>query len=266
MAKARPSAEELAEFLLRCQSRVFLIPPRAKETSALERLMALVVQGETGNFAIADKSVRVLREAFAHWNEVRVARRFEVMDVLTAARIGEAAGRALNLQEFLRRVFGMQNHLELDWMYDAPPERRAKLLAAVGMAPHHAATVLDLDALELAEPRPPVPLTPQLKRLMARMNFVGANPKEAMVREVIDPVTEGKLRYPNYLVLTALGRLMPVTKPPRCRKTEALLEAFKLRRSASNADFSALLGEVGWEFPLDGGAAPRKAARAKAKG
>lgn len=265
MAKARPSAADLAEFLERIESRVFQIPPRPTDVSALERLMALVIQGESGSFATAERSVRTLRDGFAHWNEVRVARRFEVVDALGAARIGDAPARALAVQEFLRRVFGMQNHLELDWLYDAPPERRAKLLAAVGMAPHHAATVLDLDALESAEPKPPVALTPQLKRLAARMNLVGANPKDAMVREVLDPVVEGKRRYVNYLALCALGRLMPVTKPPRCRRTEALLEAFQKRRSAGHDELTALMKEVGWEFPLEGGA-PKRASRAKAKG
>lgn len=265
MAKVRPTSDELGEFLERIASRVFQVPARAAETSALERLMALVIQGEDTQFAVAERSVRVLREGFAHWNEVRVARRFEVVDALSGARIGDAQARAQAVQEYLRRVFGMQNHLELDWLYDAPTERRAKLLSALAMAPHHASTVLDLDAMEGTDPRPPVPLTPQIKRLMARLNLVGANPKEAAVREVVDPVTQGRVRYPNYLALCALGRLMPVTKPPRCRKTEALQEVFRLRRSATDEEVAALLREVGWEFPLEGSSS-RKSAKAKAKG
>jgi hypothetical protein len=268
MAKVRASAAELAEFLERIESRVFQVSVRSKATIALERLMALVLQGDLGTFAAGERGVRALREHFAHWNEVRVARHFEVQDALTAARVGDASLRAGIAQEYLRRIFGLQNHLELDWLYDANAERRGKLLSALAMAPHHASTVLDLDALEGSE-QPAVPLTPALKRLCVRLNLVGANPKDAMVREVIDPVTTGKNRYPNFLTLCALGRLMPVTKPPHCRRTEALLEAFRGRMTLGEEPLVALLAEVGFEFPLaSAGLKPapvKKSGKAKTK-
>ena len=136
MAKATP--EQLAEFLHRLDTRVFHIPPLAPGTSALERLLALVLQEEDGSFQVADKAVRALRGSFVHWNEVRVARCFEVQDALLAGRIGDADRRATLVQEYLRRVFGLQNHLDLDWLYDATSERREKLLAALAIAPEHA--------------------------------------------------------------------------------------------------------------------------------
>lgn len=269
MPKARATADELAEFLARIESKVFQVPPRLKETNALERLMALVLQGNAGTYAVGERSVKALKETFVHWNEVRVARHFEVQDSLTQARIGDAQVRAVSAQEYLRRVFGLQNHLELDWLYDASAERRGKLLSALSMAPHHSSTVLDLDALEGAEGGGAVPLTPALKRLFARLGMVGVNPKEAAVRELLDPVTSGKLRYPNYLALCALARLMPVTKPPRCRRTEALLEAFKGRSTLTEPALVALLTEVGYQVPLAGGgtkpAAPKKPGRSKSK-
>ena len=119
--------------------------------------------------------------------------------------------------------------------------------------------MLDLDALEGSENAGQVPLTPALKRLFARLGMVGVNPKEAAVRELLDPVTSGKLRYPNYLALCALARLMPVTKPPRCRKTEALLEAFKGRQSLAEPALVALLLEVGYDVPLAGSGKPAAA-------
>jgi hypothetical protein len=262
MAKVRATADDLGEFLARIESKVFQIPPRQKETSALERLLALVLQGEHGPFATGERSVRALKEAFAHWNEVRVARGFEVQDALAQARVGDAQARAVMAQEYLRRVFGLQNHLELDWLYDASPERRGKLLTALAMAPHHASTALDLDALEGSENSGQVPLTPGLKRLFARLGMVGVNPKEAAVRELLDPVTRGKQRYPNYLALCALARLMPVTKPARCRRTEALLEAFRGRNTLADAALAALLLEVGYDVPL-AGAPSRSGAAAK---
>ena len=269
MPKARATAEELGEFLARIESKVYQVPARLKETNALERLMALVLQGDAGTYAVGERSVKALKETFVHWNEVRVARHFEVQDCLTHARIGDAQIRAVSAQEYLRRVFGLQNHLELDWLYDASPERRGNLLSALSMAPHHSSTVLDLDALESGESGGEVPLTPALKRLFARLGMVGVNPKEAAVRELLDPVTRSKQRYPNYLALCALARLMPVTKPPRCRKTEALLEAFRGRSTLSDPALVALLLEVGYQVPLAGGSAKppvaKKPSRSKSK-
>ena len=269
MPKARATADELAEFLARIESKVFQVHPRLKETNALERLMALVLQGDAGTYAVGERSVKALKETFVHWNEVRVARNFEVQDSLTQARIGDASLRAVSAQEYLRRVFGLQNHLELDWLYDSSPERRGKLLSALSMAPPHSSTVLDLDALEGGENGGLVPLTPALKRLFARLGMVGINPKEAAVREVMDPVTQGKQRYPNYLALCALARLMPVTRPPRCRKTEALLEAFKGRNTLGDPALIALLLEVGYDLPLASSgskaAAAKKPSRPKSK-
>lgn len=265
MPKARATADELAEFLARIESKVFQVPARLKETNALERLMALVLQGDAGTYAVGERSVKALKETFVHWNEVRVARHFEVQDSLTHARIGDAQIRAVSAQEYLRRVFGLQNHLELDWLYDASPERRGKLLSALSMAPQHSSTVLDLDALEGSENAGEVPLTPALKRLFARLGMVGVNPKEAAVREFLDPVTSGKQRYPNYLALCALARLMPVTKPARCRKTEALLEAFKGRQALTEPALVALLLEVGYDVPLASSGKPAAAKTAAGK-
>ena len=263
MSKARASAEDLGAFLHRVEGKAFQVAPFTEGTSALERLMAFVMQGEQGSFAVAERSVKALRAAFAHWNEVRVARHFEVQDALSEARVGDAAARATLAQEFLRRVFGLQNHLELDWLYDASAERRGKLLAAVGMAPEHSAYALDLDALDPTEPDgDKVPLTPAIKRLLGRMGLVAANPKEAAVRELVDPVMEGKHRYPAYLTLCSIASLLPVSKPAKCKRTEALTAAFKGRATLGAAAFAALLLEAGYTQPL-ANEAPADAAPAK---
>jgi hypothetical protein len=264
MAKARASAEDLAAFLHRAESKAFQVAPLGESVSALERLMAFVIQGEHGSFAAAERSVKALRQTFVHWNEVRVARRFEVRDALSDAHSGDADNRATLAQEFLRRVFGLQNHLELDWLYDASAERRGKLLAAVGMAPDHAAAALDLDALDPAAPEgDKVPITPAVRRLLGRMNLLPVNPKDAAVRELVDPAMEGKRRYPAYLTLCALAGLLPVSKQPRCKRTEALNAAFKGRSSLGGESFAALLAEAGYGHPL---AHPQARARAAVSG
>lgn len=251
MAKLKASTGDLGAFLHRAEGKAFSVSPYAEGTGALERLMAFVLQGDKGSFTAAERSVKALSAAFAHWNEVRVARRFEVQDALADARMGDAAGRAALAQELLRRVFGLQNHLELDWLYDASAERRGKLLAAVAMAPAHAAWALDLDALDPNEPDgDKVPLTPAIKRLLGRMGLVPANPKEAAVRELVDPAMEGKGRYSAYLTLCALADLLPVSKPPKCKRTEALVAAYKGRGSLGAENFGALLLEAGYDQPL----------------
>lgn len=265
MAKVRASAEDLGVFVHRIEAKAFQVSAIAEGTTALERLMAFVLQGEQGSFAVAERSVKTLRAGFAHWNEVRVARQFEVQDALSEARIGEAAARALLAQEFLRRVFGLQNHLELDWLYDASTERRGKLLVALGMAPDHSSFALDLDALDPTEPDgDKVPLTPAIKRLLGRMGLVAANPKEAAVRELVDPLMEGKGRYPAYLSLCSIAALLPVSKPAKCKRTEALVAAFKGRTTLDAETFAEQLAEAGYTQPLANPGSSKKPARKKA--
>ena len=249
MAKA--TTEQLAELLHRLDTRVFHVPPLAPGTSALERLLALVLQEEDGSFPVAEKAVRALRGSFVHWNEVRVARSFEVQDSLAEARIGEADHRAELVQEYLRRVFGLQNHLDLDWLYDATSERREKLLGALGIAPEHARFVLDLDAIdEDDEDDPGVPITPAIKRLCSRLGWVPTNPKEAVVRELLDPLLTGERLYPNYLALAMLARALPQSKPARCPRTEALKRLYAKRTELSDAELTTLLAEIPYPYAL----------------
>ena len=138
---------ELGEFLHRIETKVFYVPPRPEKMTALERLLALVLQGD-GSYAVAAKCVKGFQEAFVSWNEARVARHYEIQDVIEAQGVADAALRSKLTQEYLRRVFGLQNHLDLDWLYDASSERRETLLDAVGVAPEHARFVLDLDSLD----------------------------------------------------------------------------------------------------------------------
>jgi len=263
MAKARASAEDLGAFLHRVEGKAFLVSPLAEGTTALERLMAFVLQGEHGSFAVAERSVKTLRTDFAHWNEVRVARQFEVQDSLAEARIGEATARASLAQEFLRRVFGLQNHLELDWLYDASTERRGKLLVAVGMAPDHCSFALDIDALDPTEPDgDKVPLTPAIKRLLGRMGLVAANPKEAAVRELVDPLMGEKVRYQTYLTLCSIAALLPVSKPTKCKRTDALIAIYKGRSTLGAEGLNKYLEEAGYSHPL-ANPAPAKGAAGK---
>ncbi len=264
MPRKKVEPADLAAFLRRAETKVFHVPPLPEGMTALERLLALVLQGEEGTYLAADRAVKALREHFAHFNEVRVARLFEVRDALAAGRVGSPRERAEVVQEYVRRIFGLQNHLELDWLYDASSERRARLFQALGMAPRHAPFVLDLDAALLDDEVEGFPISPQLKRFLTRTGLVPVNPKEVVVRELLDPVLEGKRLYPDYLAMSVMGDLLPVNKPSRDRRAEALKRAFAKRDELSADEFAELLAEAGYVFPhrLDPGPA-RKTRRKK---
>jgi endonuclease III len=263
---AMATSEQLAEFLHRIDTRVFHVPPLAVGDSALERLLALVIQEDDGSYAVAEKAVRALRGGFVHWSEIRVARQFEVQDCLTAARIGDADHRADLIQSYLRRIFGLQNHLDLDWLYDATSERREKLLDALAIAPEHARFVLDLDAIdEDDEDDPGTPVTPALKRLFSRMGWVSNNPKESVVRELLEPLVEGDKLYPNYSALAMLARALPQSKPSRCMRTEALKAIFANRTKMSDAQLTETLAVLPYPYVLiNTGYGPKKKATKKA--
>jgi len=263
---AKINESELGDFLNRIASRSFQIGPLPEGMPALERLMALVLQ-ETGSYPVAARAVKALKESFINWNEVRVARAYEVSDVLAAAGIGDSHGRRELVQEYLRRVFGMQNHLDLDWLLDASSERREKLLVALQVIPEHARFVLDLDAIdEDDEDDPGIPVSPAMKRLFGRLGWGSSNPKESDIRAVLEPNCAGSDMYPNFLALSVLTTLLPVTKPKQCPRATALQKIYKFRGSMDGAEVSALLQEIGFPYPLtDSGSKKTTKKKASAK-
>ncbi len=255
-------APELGDFLKRVASKSFQVPPLPEDTPALERLMALVLQ-DTGSYPVAARAVKALKESFINWNEVRVARGYEVSDVLAAAGIGDAVARGELVQEFVRRVFGMQNHLDLDWLLDASSERREKLLTALQVVPMHARFVLDLDAIdEDDEDDPGIPVSLAMKRLFGRLGWGTSNPKESDIREALEPNCEGAEMYPNFLALSVLSLLLPVSKPKSCPRAEALQKIHKFRGSMDGGEVAEMLAEIGFPYPLSD--AGRKATKKKA--
>ena len=262
---AKIRTADLGEFLHRIETRVFHVPPRPEKMTALERLLALVLQGD-GSYAVAAKCVKGFQEAFISWNEARVARAYEIQDVIEAHGVANAAARAELTQEYLRRVFGLQNHLDLDWLYDASSERRETLLDALGIAPEHARFVLDLDSLdEEDEDYVGVPVTASVKRMFGRMGWLPANPRESVIREIIEPLLEGDKLFPNFIALSMMARQLPVSKPKNCMKATALINFYKHRASMSDADASELLAGLSYNYSLlNTGYGKKKATKKKA--
>ncbi|TAH38593.1 MAG: hypothetical protein EYC70_04260 [Planctomycetota bacterium] len=265
MAKATTARSAgLGTLLRKLHKPTYRVPPRESDENALERLLALVLQGEDP-YSVARQAVKVLRRSYAHWNEVRVARRFEVRDALALRRVPQSEERALKAQEFLRRVFGLQNHLDLDWLYDATSERREKLLASLTVAPEHAAPVLDLDAAlsEGADRLPPV--STDLKRSLARLSLTPSSPKDGQVLDLIAPHLKGEKLYPNYLALQMHARLICESKHPRCRQCPVLEGCPHGKRALGSEGYRVALEEMS-AAARKAGAGEDSAARGSGKG
>ncbi len=247
-------AANLVTFVNRLQADLYDLGPLAGGMNALERLMTLVIQ-DAAPLASAERAIRSLKAKFQNWNEVRVARNFEIFQVLQAGRSIQARERAVLIQEYLRRVFGLQNHLELDWLYDATSERRERLLTSLSMAPAHAAAVLDLDALEEGEL---APIGRELKLLFARLGLVKSNPREADVRALLDAVVPADNPYPNFVRLRLLAYHGCDPKNPQSKAAGLLSEMWKKR--GQPAAFAAAALELG--IPHTAPAA-KKSAKAK---
>lgn len=240
MAASRQVAD-LRTCLDKLDADLFNLGPRPEEMTALERLLCLCLQGESA-LSVAEKAVRTLRNRYGNWSEVRVARHFEIRDALKAGRVADAEERATLAQEYLRRVFGLQNHLELDWLYDATSERRSRMLNQLTMAPLHSAAVLDLDAWERDEP---LPIDKDLKRVLGRLGLVKANPKEAEVRELLEPLFEGDTLYTNFVKLRVLAELGADPRNPQSRGALALQKLWEERKSRSLKGFATAAVELG---------------------
>jgi hypothetical protein len=261
---AKVNSEDIKQFLSRIESRAFHVPTRHEDMSALRRLLALVIQ-ETGTFASSSKCMNAVDEQFISLNEPRVARLYEVQDALEAKKIGNAGHKALLIQEYLRRVFGMQNHLDLDWLFDSSSERRQTLLDAIDCVPTHASFVLDVDSIdEEDEDYEGLPISPSVKRFFGRMGWLAANPKESDVRELLDPIVKGKDFLPMFITISVAANMLPVSKPKKCSKADTLGAIFKKRKSLGDDELVDLLDSIGYEYsPMNTGFGNKKKATKK---
>ena len=238
MAKTQ-AADRLKTVLRRLTKDHYKVPPLPEGTPALERVLALVLQME-GSYAAAERAVKALKSRYPHWNECRVARQFEVKEALQRKRVASAGERAALAQEFLRRVFGLQNHLDLDWLYDATSERREKLLVSLTMAPDHSGPVLDLDANEEDH----LPVTVDLKRVLTRLGLVSAA-RDSQVLELLEPVITKDKEYPYHLALSIHGREVCDSKHPHCRQCQALDLCPHGKRLLNSKAYQSALEELG---------------------
>ena len=242
------TSEAIQEFLSRIDSQAFHVPPRDENLSALRRLLVLVLQ-EDQSFSIANKCVQALDKRFISLNEPRVARLYEVVDVLEEHQVANSEHKAMLVQEYLRRVFGKQNHLDLDWLLDSSSERRQTLFDEIGCIPAHAAFALDLDSLdEDDEDYEGLPISPSIKRFFSRMGWSAANPKEADIRALIEPFMKGKNLYPMFIALSIAAQLLPVKKPRACPKAAALQEIYKKRKTLQDDLLLELLDSIGFVY------------------
>ncbi len=242
MTKASAArAAVLKAVLKRLGREEYKIPPKPESMSALERLLALILMGQGGSYATSDRAVKVLLRRFAHWNEVRVARQFEVKEALQRGRVSQPGPRAEAAQEFLRRVFGLQNHLELDWLYDATSERREKLLVALTMTGPYVGPALDLDAAETEGPQ----VTTNLRRLCSRLGLVPSNPKDQEVAALLGPEFDGKSLYPSTIALEAHARTICDSKHPHCRQCLVLDICPHGKRVLGSTSYRNALVELG---------------------
>jgi hypothetical protein len=247
---AKVTSADIKQFLDRVESRTFHVPVRDDDLSALRRLLSFVIQ-EDGTFATASKCMTAINDQFISLNEPRVARLYEVQDALESKKIGNAAHKALLVQEYLRRVFGMQNHLDLDWLFDSSSERRQTLLDAIGCVPRHASFALDVDSIdEEDEDYEGLPISPSVKRFFARMGWLSANPKESVVRELLAPIVEGKDFYPMFITLSVVAHMLPVSKPKKCVKADAFAVIYKKRNTMGDDEIVELLASIGFDYSL----------------
>ncbi|MBC8327508.1 MAG: hypothetical protein ISR76_00880 [Planctomycetes bacterium] len=255
MPKAAGSAE-LKKVLARLASDSHQVALRPEGMPVLDRLLALVMQGD-GGYGPSEKALKALCASYTNWSEMRVARHYEVADILRRKRVANAVERAEVAQELLRRVFGLQNHLDLDWMDDCTSERREKTLVALQMMPPVTGLVLDFDACEQAE----LPVTVEHKRLLSRLGLVVPNPKDADVVEILSGLGTAAEAFPTDLGLRLHARTVCDSKHPRCRQCVLLDLCPFGRKQLSKAGYQEALVELG----LAKKSAPAKKAAARKK-
>ena len=80
---ASSQGSDLRTCLDRLDADLFELGPRPEGMNALERLLCLCLQGKS-TLDVAENAVSTLKARYGNWSEIRVARHYEIRDVLKA--------------------------------------------------------------------------------------------------------------------------------------------------------------------------------------
>ncbi len=212
MNDAAPSLEalrECAQAVYQRLAQAFGLPGWDSPSPPLDELVNTILSQNT-NDRNRDLAYNSLRARFPTWEAVRDAAPEAVIDTIRPAGLANQKGP--RIQEVLRQITEERGALNLDFLYDLPPEEAfAWLKRFKGVGPKTASIVL-----QFSLSKPAFPVDTHIYRVSGR---IGLRPQRMSVEQthaflagLFTPDQYG----PGHLNLIRLGRQICHARKPEC--------------------------------------------------
>ena len=188
----------------------FFGPPEWRNPlPAVDELVSTILSQNT-NDTNRDRAFQSLRARFPTWEEVRDARREDVIDAIRPAGLANQKGP--RIQNVLQQITEKRGELSLEFLRDPPlEEARDWLMQFKGVGPKTAAIVLQF-SLE----KPAFPVDTHIYRVSGRL---GLRPEKMTVEQAhthLSDIFPPETYYAVHLNLIRLGREICQARRPDC--------------------------------------------------
>jgi endonuclease-3 len=177
----------------------------------LDELVSTILSQNT-NDVNRDRAYKALRECFPTWEQVRDAKKAEVVDAIRTA--GLANQKAPRIQGVLKAITAEHGDLDLAFLREMPPDEVRKwLLKFKGVGPKTAAIVM-LFSLGL----PAFPVDTHVYRVTGRLGLRPQNLSEEKTHALLERLFPPEVYVDAHLNLIRHGRQVCLARRPMCEK------------------------------------------------
>lgn len=157
-----------------------------------------------------DRAFDAMRARFPTWEEVRDAPAPELADAIKPGGLSNI--KAPRIKEVLRLIGEERGNLNLDFLYDMPPEEaKAWLSGFKGVGPKTAACVL-----MFACGMPVLPVDTHVYRVSQRLGLIDARTNADKAHDVLESMLAPEQRYPFHIHMITHGRRVCKAPRPLC--------------------------------------------------
>jgi endonuclease-3 len=157
-----------------------------------------------------DRAFKQMRDRYPTWEEVRDVPTTELADAIRPG--GLANIKAPRIQEVLRQIGEERGELNLDFLFDMPPDQaKAWLSGFKGVGPKTAACVL-----MFACGMPVLPVDTHVYRVSRRLGLIDERASAEKAHDLLEAMLEPEQRYPFHIHMITHGRRVCKAQRPLC--------------------------------------------------
>ena len=180
-------------------------------TDPLSELVLTILSQHTSD-TNRDRAFASMKSRFPTWEEVRDAPTAALADSIKSG--GLANIKAPRIQEVLRQIGEERGELNLDFLFQVPPdEAKVWLSGFKGVGPKTAACVL-----MFACGMPVLPVDTHVFRVSQRLGLISSKTNAEKAHDVLENLLEPAQRYPFHIYLITHGRQICKAQRPLCER------------------------------------------------